>query len=87
MTPHGLELRLSWGEHVLAEHFLRADRASSFTVGSAPGCGFAMDDIAGPSFEIARAGPEGLELRFAEGMQGEVVDAGGRRALGDLVES
>ena len=85
MTPHGLELRLSWGDHVLAEHFLRHDRASSFTVGSAPGCGFAMDDVAGPSFEIARSGPEGLELRFAQGMQGEVEDAHGRRALSELV--
>lgn len=83
MTPHGLELRLSWGEHVLAEHFLRADRPSSFTVGSAPGCGFAMDDIAGPSFEIARAGPEGFELRFPEGVAGALGD----RPLSELVES
>jgi len=87
MTPHGLELRLSWGTHVLAEHFLRADRTSSLTVGSSPGCGFAMDDVAGPRFEIARSGPDGLELRFAQGMQGEVVDATGRRALSELVES
>ncbi|HYV47252.1 MAG TPA: AgmX/PglI C-terminal domain-containing protein [Myxococcaceae bacterium] len=87
MTPHGLELRLSWGDHVLAEHFLRADRTSSFTVGSAPDCAFAMDDVAGPRFEIARSGPDGLELRFAPGMLGEVVDSGGRRDLAELVES
>jgi hypothetical protein len=87
MTAHGLELRLSWGEHVLAEHFLRADHPSSFTVGSAPGCGFAMDDVVGASFEIARSGPDGLELRFPRGMQGEVVDAYGPRTLSELVES
>ncbi|HEY8211302.1 MAG TPA: AgmX/PglI C-terminal domain-containing protein [Myxococcaceae bacterium] len=87
MSPHGLELRLSWGDHVLAEHLLRADRTSSFTVGSAPGCAFAMDDVAGPSFEIARAGPDGFELRFASWMQGEVSDAGRRRALSELVDS
>src|SRR5262245_16511206 len=87
MNPHGLELRLSWGDHVLAEHFLPPDRAASFTVGSAPGCTFAMADVGSPRFEAARAGPDGFELRFAPWMAGEVVHGDERRELAELISA
>ena len=87
MIPHGLEIRLSWGDHVLAEHFLPPDREASFTVGSAPGCTFAMGDLAGPRFEVARVGPDGCELRFAPWMAGEVVRGDVARELSELISS
>jgi TonB family protein len=83
MRSHGLELRLSWGDHVLAEHFLRADRTSSFTVGSSPDCDFTTPDLVGPRFEVARAGPGGFELRFPEDLAGALDD----RPLSELVDS
>ncbi|HEY8207354.1 MAG TPA: adventurous gliding motility protein GltG [Myxococcaceae bacterium] len=71
--PMGLELRLSWGDHRVAEHFLLPGEPRTFTVGSAAHCHFIMGDakLGGPSFDVARVDKEGFSVRFNKKMKGE----------------
>jgi TonB family protein len=72
--PLGLELRLMWGDQMVASHFIHPGTERKFTVGSAAGVDFPMGDsrLAGPSFQVVRMGKEGATLRFTGKMKGEL---------------
>jgi TonB family protein len=73
--PLGLELRLSWGNQRLAEHFMAPGAPAVYAVGTAPGCHFHMGDqrLGGPRFEVARRDKEGFHVRFTRKMSGELT--------------
>jgi len=73
--PMGLELRFSWGDHRVAEHFLPPGQPRAFTVGSKASCHFIMGDskLGAPSFEAATAEKEGFSVHFNKRMKGEMT--------------
>jgi TonB family protein len=74
--PRGMELRLSWGDFRVAEHFLLPGEPRAFTVGSAPSCNFVMGDgkLGTPSFEVATVEKEGtFSVHFNKRMKGELT--------------
>ena len=72
--PLGVELRFLWGDQMVGEFFLHPGTERRFVVGSAQGVDFEMGDgrLAGPKFELLRAGKGGVALRFTAKMQGEL---------------
>jgi len=73
--PRGMELRLSWGDFRVAEHFLPPGEPRAFTVGSAPHCNFVMGDgkLGSPSFEVATVEKDGhFSVHFNKRMKGEL---------------
>ena len=87
--PLGLELRLSWGNQRLAEHFLPPGEPRKFTVGSAQGCDFIMGDgkLGGPRFEVAQVDKDGFSIRFTRKMKGELTRGQETFELLHLIES
>ncbi|MCI0572009.1 MAG: adventurous gliding motility protein GltG [Myxococcaceae bacterium] len=79
--PMGMELRLYWGDQMLASQFIDPGVKASFKVGSAPGVDFVMGDrlLGNASFEAARADGQSFSVRFTSGMAG-------RRTRGDEVK-
>ncbi|MBX7113758.1 MAG: adventurous gliding motility protein GltG [Myxococcaceae bacterium] len=72
--PLGLEIRLMWGDQMVASHFIAPDSKKSFFVGSAAGVDFAMGDgrLGGPKFEAVRMENGQATVRFTSKMKGEL---------------
>ncbi len=70
----GLELRLLWGDQLVAEHFLKPGAPATFTVGSAAGVSFAMGTQrhSGEKFEVVQSDTQSFTLRFTHEMNGEL---------------
>ncbi len=81
--PLGLELRLMWGDQMVASHFFHPGIDRKFTVGSAAGVDFSMGDsrLGSRSFEAVRFGKEGATLRFTGKMKGEIHLKQGEQVL------
>ncbi|HVE82180.1 MAG TPA: adventurous gliding motility protein GltG [Myxococcales bacterium] len=86
--PLGLELRFSWGDFRVAEHFLPPGEPSAFTVGTAQGCHFAMGDgkLGGPRFDVAKVEKDGFSVRFTKKMKGELTRGAEAYELLHLIE-
>lgn len=82
----GVELRILWGDRILAEHFLHAGTDRVFRIGSAAGVDFAMSahlfDL--PSFDVVVARGEAFELRFTEKMTGVLWRHGEAQQLSEV---
>jgi TonB family protein len=72
--PLGLELRLMWGDQMVASHFIHPGVDTKYTVGTAPGVNFPMGDgkLGAPIFQIVRADKQGMTVRFTSKMKGEL---------------
>ena len=88
--PQGLELRLYWGDQMVASHFLDpAGRKKAFSVGSSPAVDFVMGErnLPGPDFEVARADANGFSVRFTKRMTGEYTQGDKTVDLASLIAS
>lgn len=73
--PLGLEIRMMWGDQMVASHFLSpGGKKQAFVVGSAAGVDFAMGDgrLGGPKFEAVRLENGQATVRFTGKMKGEL---------------
>jgi FHA domain len=76
--PLGLELRLRWGDQILAEKFLPPAFKGSVTVGSSPSATFDVGETSLPAdpFEVVRGDGQTFVLRFGGKMGGEIERKG-----------
>jgi len=76
--PLGLELRLRWGDQILAEKFLSPGFKGSVTVGSSPSATFDVGETELPvdPFEMVKADGQNFVLRFGGKMGGELERKG-----------
>lgn len=83
----GLTLRLKWGEHRLAEHFLPPQKEARFTVGSDAGVDFAMGTrlLGQKAFDVVSRDETGFSLHFTENMKGQLRRANQAVSLATLV--
>jgi outer membrane biosynthesis protein TonB len=81
--PLGVELRFSWGDQMVASHFIQPGAEKAFTIGSAPKCDFTCGDsrLGGPSFAIVQTGKAGTTVRFTGKMKGELHRRGGEEVM------
>lgn len=81
--PLGLEVRIMWGDKMVANHFFHPGTEKNFTVGSASGVDFDMGDskLGVPSFIAARQTKEGAVVRFNNKMKGELHRRGGAEVM------
>ncbi len=81
--PLGLEIRLLWGDQMVAEHFFKPGTAATFSVGSAAGVSFVMGDhkLGGDKFEVVKSDNQGFTLRFTKKMNGELHRRGGEQVM------
>ncbi|RKH12473.1 TonB family protein [Corallococcus sp. CA053C] len=87
--PQGVSLRLLWGDQRVGEFFVPPGAKKGFTVGSAKGVDFVMDDakLGGPSFEVLRTDGQTFSVRFARKMKGELTRKGETLDLEAVIES
>ncbi|RKH44033.1 TonB family protein [Corallococcus sicarius] len=87
--PLGVSLRLLWGDQRVGEFFVPPGAKKGFTVGSAKGVDFVMDDarLGGPSFEVLRTDGQTFSVRFARKMKGELTRKGETLDLEAVIES
>jgi pSer/pThr/pTyr-binding forkhead associated (FHA) protein len=76
--PLGLELRLRWGDQILAETFLPPGFKGSATVGSSPSATFDVGETSLPvdPFEVVKGDGQNFVLRFGGKMGGEIERKG-----------
>jgi pSer/pThr/pTyr-binding forkhead associated (FHA) protein len=76
--PLGLELRLRWGDQILAEKYLPPGFKGGATVGSSPTATFDVGETSLPvdPFEVVRADGQAFVLRFGDKMGGELERKG-----------
>jgi len=81
--PLGLEIRMMWGDQMVATQYFSPNGESSYTVGTAQGVSFPMGDgkLGGPSFVAARQGKDGAVVRFTSKMKGELQRRGGAEVM------
>jgi TonB family protein len=83
--PLGVELRLMWGDQMLASHFIHPGTEKQFTIGSSAKCDFACSDskLGGPSFVVVRTDKQGggATLRFTSKMKGELHRRSGEEVM------
>lgn len=82
----GVELRILWGERILAEHFLHAGEPRRFSLGADKGVDFATgtEALGGDArFDVVEATAESFFLRFTEAMEGGIVRDGNLVSLRD----
>jgi FHA domain len=76
--PLGLELRLRWGDQILAETYLPPGFKGAATVGSSPSATFDVGETSLPvdPFELVKADGQNFILRFGGKMAGELERKG-----------
>ena len=76
--PIGLELRLRWGDQILAEKYLPPGFKGAATVGSSPTATFDVGETSLPvdPFELVKADGQSFVLRFGGKMGGELERKG-----------
>lgn len=76
--PLGLELRLRWGDQILAEEFLPPGFKGAATVGSTPSATFDVGETSLPvdPFEMVKGDGQAFVLRFGGKMGGEIERKG-----------
>jgi len=86
--PLGLEVRILWGDAIVAEHLLEPGPLAPFSVGTAAGVDFPMGDakLGGPAFNVVTRDAKGFQLHFTQKMKGELIRKGETSELGAVIE-
>ena len=86
--PLGLEVRIMWGDQIVAEHLLEPGALPAFTVGTAANVDFPMGDskLGGPRFSVVTRDASGFQLHFTNKMKGELTRKGETNELGAVIE-